>query len=91
MVEVPVKLAETESELEWVRRYSRGLSNDHKGMTVLHGDGRRTNQSQTGRAIPEVHLVPVADWDEWDAVTIIGPKWDKANEAAILAKAAELK
>jgi len=90
MVEVPVKLAQTEDELAWVRNYPTGLSNDHKGMAVIHSDGRRTSRSQTGRAIPEVHLVPVADWDEWDAQTVIGPKWDKADEPAILAKASLL-
>lgn len=91
-VEVPSKVAKTEPELAWVLtgEYETGLSGDHYGSRILHADGRETRESQTGKAIPAVYLVPVADWDEWDATTSIGCRWEKADEAAIFAKAKSL-
>lgn len=91
-VEVPAKSAKTEVELAWVLsgEYQTGLSGDHYGSRVRHQDGRETRQSETGKAIPAVYLVPVADWDQWDAETSIGARWEKADEAAIFAKAKSL-
>jgi hypothetical protein len=92
VVEVPVKTAQAEPELGWVLRgdYPRDLSGDHGSTRTIHMDGRETRTSDSGKAIPEVILVPADEWDEWDASTSIGAKWDKADEAAIFAKARSL-
>jgi hypothetical protein len=89
-VEVPVKSARSEPELAWVLhgRYRKGLSGDRLGCRVIHADGRITRLSTHGKAIPEVFLVPVEDWDEHD--TVIGAKWDENDEDAILIKAKAL-
>jgi hypothetical protein len=89
-VEVPKKLLATEPELSWVASYPQGESSDHYGERTIHQDGRQTRRSQSGKAIPTVYLVPVEDWDEWDAKTCIGAKWDKSEEAKILKRAKEL-
>lgn len=91
-VEVPAKLTKTEAELAWVAAggYPVGLSGDHGSTRTLHADGRETRTSDSGKAIPQVYLVPVADWDEWDAEACIGARWERADEAAILAKAKSL-
>ena len=91
-VEVPVKTAQAEPELAWVLRgdYPRDLSGDHGSTRTIHADGRETRTSDSGKAIPEVILVPADEWDAWDASTSIGAKWDKADEPAILAKARSL-
>lgn len=90
-VEVLAKVAKTEPELAWVlsANYPTELSADHYGSRILRA-GRETRESQSGKAIPLVYLVPLADWDEWDAATSIGARWEKADEAAILAKAKSL-
>lgn len=90
-VEVPKRLLATEPELGWVATYREGQSSDHYGERVIHGGGRQTRQSQSGRAIPVVYLVPVLEWDEWDKATVLGAKWDKTDESKILAKAKSLK
>ena len=91
-IEVPVKLAESEPELAWVLAgaYPRDLSGDHGSTLTIHMDGRRTRTSDSGKALPEVILVPAAEWDQWDATFIIGPKWDKADEDAVFAHARAL-
>jgi hypothetical protein len=90
-VEIPIKMAKSEPELAWVLSgYQEGLSGDHYADKVTHLDGRVTRQSGTGKAIPVVYLVPAGEWDEWDATTCIGARWDRADEAAILAKAESL-
>lgn len=90
-VEVPKKLLATEPELGWVATHRGGHSSDHYGERVIHRDGRQTRRSQSGKAIPAVYLVPVGEWDEWDAATVLGAKWDKSDEAKILAKAESMK
>lgn len=100
VVEVPAQTAQAEPELAWVLRgdYPRDLSGDHAGERVIHADGRmtraysdpRTGETTGARAIPEVYLVPADEWDAWDASTSIGAKWDKADEAAIFARARAL-
>lgn len=44
----------------------------------------------TKRAIPQVALVPVAEWDMWSAANPVGAKWEKADEPEIFAKARSL-
>lgn len=90
-VEVPVKTAAREADLAWVLDggYRRDLSGDHAGQRVLHGDGRMTRASESGRVIPEVYLVPLADWDR-RAADCCGAQWDLAAESEIFAKARAL-
>jgi hypothetical protein len=94
-VEVPVKQAESEMELRWVAEggYQTALSSAYYGERRIHIDGesiRETRVSQTGKAIPQVYLVPLEEWDNWDAEYVIGAKWDRTHEAAIFSKAESL-
>ena len=93
VVEVPVRTAQAEPELAWVLRgdYPRDLSGDHGSTRAINlATGREHRTSDSGKAIPEVYLVPADEWDAWDASTSIGAKWDKADEPAIFAKARAL-
>lgn len=92
-IEVPVKTAQADPELAWVLLgdYQRDLSGDHGSTRTINLDsGRETRTSDSGKAIPEVILVPADEWDAWDASTSIGAKWDKAAEESILTKARSL-
>ena len=90
-VEVPKKRALSEPDLAWAAEYDEGLSSDHYGERIIHGDGGQTRRSQSGKAIPAVYLVPVEDWDAWDRETVLGARWDACHEAAIMAKAQALR
>jgi hypothetical protein len=67
-IEVLVRLAREKEALHWVSRggYIISLSGYHYGPIVVHEDGRMTRASQNGKVIPEVYLVPIADWDAHD-------------------------
>jgi hypothetical protein len=89
-VEVPMRLAHNDPALAWVRGYCTGQSGDDLGDRLLTAAGRMVHLSARpgGKAIRGVYLVPAADWDAWDADTCLGPKWDRTDEAEILARAA---
>ena len=91
--------AELAADLAWVRDVAAGLaaSGDHTGMRVIHASGQMTRayaEPSTGettgaRAIPQVYLVPVEEWDR-RALRVCGAQWDRAVQAGIIAKAQSL-
>lgn len=91
-VEVPVDQAKADPDLTWCvdAGYSTSQSGDDMGERRLSLDSGRVTRLSTregGKAIREVYLVDVADWD---ARPPCGARWEKADEPAILAKAREL-
>ncbi len=89
-LEVPVLTVRKNDDLHWVEHgdYEISLSGDHYGQMVIHEDGRITRASQTGKVIPEVYLVPIADWDAHDEC--VGAQWPDADHDAIFSKARSL-
>jgi hypothetical protein len=91
--ESPTELA---ADLAWVWDVAAGLaaSGDHTGMRVIHASGQLTRayaEPSTGettgaRAIPQVYLVPVEEWDR-RALRVCGAQWDRQAQADIIAKA----
>jgi hypothetical protein len=63
-IEVLVRLAREKEALHWVNHggYEISMSGYHYGPIVVQEDGRMTRTSENGNVIPEVYLVPVADW-----------------------------
>lgn len=88
-IEVPVKQAANNPDLQWTIGFEKALSGDDMGQQRFHPDGRitRVTDRPDGGAIREVYLVPLA---EWDARPIFGCQWDTAAEPAIFAKAKTL-
>lgn len=88
-IEVPVKQAAHNPDLQWTRGFDKDLSGDDMGQSRFHADGRVTRVSDRagGGAIREVYLIPR---DEWDARPVVGCQWDRAAEPAIFAKAQTL-
>ena len=90
---------ELAADLAWVPDAAAGLdaSGDHTGMRVLHASGQLTRayaEPETGettgaRAIPQVYLVPLEEWDR-RALRVCGAQWPCEAEPAILAKAQSL-
>ena len=91
-IEVPIKLAQTEPELSWVNGYPIGDSGDDTGdkLRTLSGQMVHKSAREGGKAIRKVYLVPLEEWDDWNAKTSIGAHWDKADEEAILQKANQI-
>jgi|HubBroStandDraft_6_1064221.scaffolds.fasta_scaffold513922_2 hypothetical protein len=89
-IEVLVRLAREKEALHWVTRggYEISLSGYHYGPIVVHEDGRMTRASQNGKVIPEVYLVPVADWLAHDRC--LAAQWPATEHNAIVAKARSL-
>jgi len=89
-IEVLARLAREKEALRWVTRggYEIALSGYHYGPIVVHEDGRMTRASQNGKVIPEVYLVPIADWDAHDQC--LAAQWPAKKHNAIVAKARSL-
>jgi hypothetical protein len=89
-IEVLVRLAREKEALQWVTQggYEISLSGYHYGPIVVHEDGRMTRASQNGKVIPEVYLVPVADWASHDQC--LAAQRPAAEHNAIVAKARSL-
>jgi len=89
-VEVIVHAVREDEDLRWVMEgnYDISLSTDQYGEKVIHEDGRITRASQTGKVIPEVYLVPIADWDAHDEC--VGAQWPDQDHDAIFSKARSL-
>ena len=91
--------AELAADLAWVRDVAAGLaaSGDHTGMRVIHASGQMTRayaEPSTGettgaRAIPQVYLVPVEEWDR-RALRVCGAQWEHQAQPGIIAKAQSL-
>lgn len=85
-------------------RYQAGLSGDHTGPLVIDDEGLHRAHIAPGEdplhghepmpeqpgPIPQIVLVPVAEWDEWAADHPVGAEWDIEDQDAILARAREL-
>ena len=63
-IEVFVQYAREKEALHWITRgrYEITLSGYHYGPIVIREDGLMTRASLNGKVIPEVYLVPIADW-----------------------------
>lgn len=85
-------------------RYRSGLDGDRTGprdastgrrMHVRPGDdpmkGHVADADPLPGRVPEVVLVPTAEWDAWAAEHPVGAEWDQEHEAAILLRAEELR
>jgi hypothetical protein len=71
-----------------------GLKSGHPGKSTVAGVAarlrRETRTADSGKAIPQVYLVPVEEWDAWGAEACLGARWERADEAAIFARAQSL-
>lgn len=87
-VEVPVGVARENDDLAWVRSGGYGTSYDGDRVGPEHRVGGRVADPRVRCA--RVFLVPVDDWDNWAAMTVIGAEWDRDHESAILSRARQL-
>jgi hypothetical protein len=89
-IEVLARLAREKETLRWVTRggYEIALSGYHYGPIVVHEDGCMTRASHNGEVIPEVYLVPIADWDAHNQC--LAGQWPTKEHNATVAKARSL-
>jgi hypothetical protein len=87
---VLARLAREKESLHWVTQggYELSASGYHYGPIVVHQDGRMSRASQNGKVVPEVYLVPVADWVAHDQ--LLAAQWPAAEHNTIAAKASSL-
>jgi hypothetical protein len=95
VIEVPVGVIHTEYELEWLKEPLADAQ--HAAQQQKFGGAIEPHLQPNSEYVfmldyqkKPILAVPAEIWDKWNAETIIGPKWDKKDEQAILEKAKSL-
>lgn len=90
-IEVPIGLIGKEYDLEWLRE---PLADARRAAQQPPIEPQFQPNAEYIFTVDfqkkPVLLVPAQIWDDWNARTVLGPKWEKKDEQAILAKAKSL-